>query len=352
VALFAVRERRYLIAMRAFYWLTLVGCSAAATPTAADPDPDSAGTAPTSVAATPNEQPSAQGAAEPPVTLLEWKRELEVPTVSLALGKRRVAAMGVRFEGIWMLENDRWSEHAFPDNVRAHQGERDELRVFFGRDDRPRVMGTRTGSDGPRGIYLRHRGMWKHEKGEIGRLAEAPAAVLFGILGHDDPEVVCKLGDTCVIKRLTGWTYVPVPDRPFLVEITSAGGAWGVGERALYQLEPKAWKRIDAPFSRAGGLWASAQGSVWVSEPGADALHLFEGGRWTRQPAPVKAPRGMWGAAADDVWVVGHGGAAHYDGKSWRRVAGVNGPLSEVRARGDGQLWLAGESGVWRGVRR
>ena len=338
-----------LAEMRTLVLVFALGCGTAQADRPSPVD-EAAPPAPTQGSAAPATPAASAAPAVESVTLLAWKQEVKTPVVSLALGKKRAAALahkGDRIEGGWLFEAGRWAEIPFPDNVRAKEGERDDLRVFFGRDDRPRVMGTRSSGGSSRGIYLRHRGAWAHERGEIGKLADA--AVLFGILGHDDPEVVCKLGDTCVIKRLTGWTYVPPPPKPLLVELAN-GVAWGVGDRSLYRLGPKGFERIggDAPFAQAASVWASGPESVWVSEPASDSLHRFESGRWTRHASPVKRPRGLWGRAADDVWLAGEGGAAHFDGKSWRRVAGVEGPLREVRAR-ENEVWVAGESGVWRG---
>ena len=92
-------------------------------------------------------------------------------------------------------------------------------------------MGYRQIQQQQRQLYYRWKGNWRAKAGEIGRLDGGKPAALFGILGHDDPEVVCKLGDICIIKRLTGWTMVPVPAAIHRVAIAS-GKAYAVGPRS------------------------------------------------------------------------------------------------------------------------
>jgi hypothetical protein len=210
-------------------------------------------------------------------------------------------------------------------------------------------MGTRHRPGGARGVYLRHRGAWLPAPGEIARLAEDPQAALFGVLGHDDPEVVCKLGDTCIIKRLTGWTMVPPGKAPLRVELSN-GRAYGLGDRAVFLMQKTGWERIggEPPWARAGGICAPAERQLWVSEPAQGRLHRYDGERWVSAASPVPRPAGLFCSSAEDVWLAGEG-AAHHDGKRWRRVAGPSGPLSEALGGQQGEMWLAGRSGVWHG---
>jgi hypothetical protein len=279
-----------------------------------------------------------------------WERALPHAVVSIGVGDKRVAVLGARGE-VWMLEGDAWIDLALPDRLRPANGERDDLRVFFGRDDRPRIMGTRHGPSGARGIYLRWKGNWRDKPGEIGRLEGPPEAAFFGLLGHADPEVVCKLGDICIIKRLTGWTMIPVTRGSMIVELAGDKGAAGAGTHGAYRVDKAAWRPLP------GHGWQSAPGGIggddailWVSEPSANMLHHHDGQRWSKHPSPLGQPRAVWAARADDVWLAGGDGIAHHDGKAWRRVAGPEGAFVDVRAAGD-SVWAAGPAGVWRGRR-
>src|SRR5438128_2290169 len=86
-----------------------------------------------------------------------------------------------------------------------------------GLPERPPVMGTRSSAAGTRSlVYWRWKGDWRDKPREIGRLDRDPHGTLFGILGQADPEVVCRLGDACIVKRVTGWTTIDAPSEPLL----------------------------------------------------------------------------------------------------------------------------------------
>ena len=282
------------------------------------------------------------------MTLRTWTRSHDAPVRSLGIGKRRVAVLG---DSAWMRDGGAWKEIALPEKLQPPKRAHDRARIFFGRDDRPRMMGSYD-ADTVEAVYLRYKGGWRKEPKEIGHLARKPEIPLFGILGHDDPEVVCKLGDQCIIKRLTGWTMVKAGDTRFWVEL-SGTEAWGIGPHQLVRMTNDGWVAHGgrAPFAEPGGVWGSKQGEAWVSEPKSNRLHHYDGKIWSTHPSPVKAPRGLWGEAPDDIWLVGDGGVAHYDGTAWSRVEGPKGPLREIRGAPDGVIWAAGESGTWMGVK-
>jgi hypothetical protein len=175
---------------------------------------------------------------------------------------------------------------------------------------------------------------------------------LYGLLGHADPEVVCKPSVMCIIKRRSGWTmFTPGADRPKHV-LLSEGVGWSVYDRRVERLHDDGWKPVGdpAPFTQAWGV-VSAQPALWVSDPQQNALFRHDPTGWTRIPSPIAGPRGMWATGPKDIWLAGQGGAAHYDGTRWSRVEGVKGPLVTVTGRDASEVWLAGESGVWHGTK-
>lgn len=353
--------------MRWIVVLSVAACAAPApSPAAPAPAPGSP-TSPPMSAPAPDAPPAARedGAvpsiapdapAIPTVALRTWTQELAEPAASIGVGKRRVAVLTTKGDGYasaFMREGAKWSDLKLPGRMLAGEGERDALRIWFGRDDRPRVMGARYRADGAgEMVYLRWKGNWRDKAGEIGRLDAAPLAPLFGILGHDDPEVVCKLGDTCIIKRLTGWTMIPPPPEVLRVEL-AGDYAVGVGETTAWRLGEDAWQPLSSavPWSTApGGLWASAGDTVWVTEPANDRIHRWDGKAWSSAASPQPAPRAIWGARDDDLWLAAGGGAAHWDGARWSRLAEPKGSFVDVRGGFDDAIWLAGEPGVWRGA--
>lgn len=275
------------------------------------------------------------------MTLLAFERELEAAVHSLALGKvGRVAALGAE---AWLDAGKGFEKLPAPPSSSEH------VRIFFGRDNQPRLMGF--AGDAP--VYLRWRGgAWQHAASEIGRLGGGAAEPLYGVLGHADPEVVCKRGDACIIKRLTGWkTIAPLPGTP---RVTLASDtAWAFEGARVWRLEDDAFRRVGGetpPFASADALWATGASDVWVAERAAGSVHHFDGERWTRHAAPVAGPRGLWGSGSADVWLAGDGGAAHWDGTRWSRVAGAPEGLAVATGSGASDVWLAGSAGVWHGT--
>jgi hypothetical protein len=268
--------------------------------------------------------------------------ELGDPPTAIALG-----AAPLLFDG------KAWKAIPLPEALAPNAGQRDEAFVYFGRDNRPRMMGARLSDSGGEMIYLRYKnGGWRKEPGEIGHLGGHPVGPLYGELGHADPEVVCKPTVMCIIKRRSGWTmFTPGADRPKRV-VLSDGKGWAVHDRRVERLDDDGWKPVGdpAPFTNAWGVHAAGT-TLWVSDPPANALYRHDGKSWQRVASPIAGPRGMWGSGPDDVWLAGQGGAAHYDGKRWSRVEGVKGALTAVAGRGTDDVWLAGESGIWHGTK-
>lgn len=268
--------------------------------------------------------------------------------VSLALGETRAAALG---DEVWLHEKGAWKKTAIPEKLRFRNGDGEGGRIFFGRDDRPRIMGARLRDGKPSQLYLRYRNdRWQAERNEIAKLRNPPPQAMWGLLGHLDPEVVCKVDDECIIKRRSGWKMMPSGSASPRVELHN-GVAWLLRNGAVERLiDDRRWEVVGAPapFKEPGGVWALGE-DVWVSEPATGKLHHWQGGRWTSEVSPVEGPRGFWGAAGADVWLAGATGLAHFDGKSWARVEGPTGPLAEVYGRGS-EIWAAGKGGVW--VRR
>jgi hypothetical protein len=276
------------------------------------------------------------------VELLSFERVLDVPIHSLALGKgTRFAALGA---DAWL--DDGKGKKKLPPPVADAKG----VEIYFGRDDQPRLMGF-LGQDS---VYMRWRGgAWQRGASEIGKLGAGTRAPLFGVLGYDDPEVVCKVGEQCIIKSVTGWQTIPAPaGHPRVV--LSGKRAFAFEGATLLRLEKDGFRSIGEglPFTKPSSVWAVSESEIWVSEQSTGALFHLTGGAWKREASPVAGPRGLWGTSASDVWLAGDGGAAHYDGKLWSSVRGATQAVEVVTGRSADEVWLAGKSGVWRGTKR
>jgi hypothetical protein len=284
--------------------------------------------------------------------MLRFERELEVAVRSIGVGKKRVAALA---DEPWVKEGGEWKRVPIPAPYGPGPGERDQARIFFGRDDRPRLMGTRRREDRDqdRIIYLRLKPEgWQPALYEIGRLGSPTVpGGMFGVLGHADPEVVCKVGDVCIIKRRTGWT--TVDSGPAAAEVKLCGSdAWGLYPDALAQMTDAGWQRLPGPvpWTRPTGFWAVDASDIWVSEAAAGKLFHYDGQVWSEHPSVIDRPCELWASASADVWLVGGGGSAHFDGSAWSRVTGLSGPLAQIEGTSKHDLWVGGGAGLWHGT--
>jgi len=233
-----------------------------------------------------------------------------------------------------------------PAALRPKAGEIEQLGIFFGRDNEPRIMGSRRSEGAERPVYLRHLASgWRDGREEIGRLGGPAPSGLWGVLGAADPELVCRVNATCIIKRTSGWTSAPAGAQARIVTLQD-GVLWGLDASGISSIDARGWAlAIPAPaWSEPRAFWAT-QGEAWVGA--AQGLFHHRKGAWQAVASPVGEASSFWGARADSVWVVGSTGAAHYDGQSFRSVA-IDGPLHVVRGRSDAELWFGGEAGLFR----
>jgi len=233
-----------------------------------------------------------------------------------------------------------------PAALRPKPSEVDELGIFFGRDNEPRIMGRRRGEAGERAVYLRHLASgWRDGREEIGQLGGATPGGLWGVLGSADPELVCRASAICIIKRTSGWTTVPAGTLRRIVTLQD-GVLWGLEPSGISGIDGHGWKlAIVAPaWSEPRALWAT-HAEAWVSSEAE--LYHYRDGKWQTVPSPVGRVTSFWGPRPDSVWMVGSAGAAHFDGQRFQ-LAGIAGPLEVVRGRSDAELWFGGKNGLFR----
>jgi len=275
-------------------------------------------------------------------------REVEGEVFAIALEKPpHAAALGPHH--VWISDAKGWRSEALPDPLMKQPAPR--LSLFYGRDYRVRVVGTRFTNDTAEGLYFRWLpGGLRVERAEIGRLG-TPAGALVAVLGTADPEIVCRPAEVCLVKSRRGWQTIKAPERMEHVTLGDGVG-WAVAGTSLLRLGAAGWEPVGPPgdWQSADGLFATRD-VVWVIESGTHRLHTFDGARFVVSPSPVEGPRALWGARAEALWLVGDGGLAHFDGRRWLRATDAPGPLAAVAGRGADEVWVGGQRGLFRVVR-
>jgi hypothetical protein len=227
-----------------------------------------------------------------------------------------------------------------------------EVEIFFGRDNQPRLMGFVPGEPGKElPVYLRFRqGSFRTEPSELGPLA-APRGALYGVLGFADPEVVCRPRELCLVKRVTGWGRAAAHDAPVRI-VLRGGSVFALHGQHVERLGERGWSALEPArvFEHPLDAWLAPNGELWIVDRSASGLSRLVGGRWETLASPIREPRAVFGKSENAVFVAGEGGAAEFDGTRFRCLNGVSGPLHLALAVGE-DLWLAGESGVFRSTR-
>lgn len=280
----------------------------------------------------------------PAATVFSFRRELDAPVHSLTFGEKSyVAALGA---DAWVDRGKGFEKLPKPPKPTA------DTEIYFGRDNQPRLMGFERTPAGEVGVYNRFRkNAWDRGADEIARLADVPGP-MYGVLGWADPEVVCKRGDQCIIKRRSGWKFLPaLASLPRVV--LCEGQAWAFEGNKLWSLENEGWRAVAGTpaFGRISSVWGASSTDVWVADAGRNVLHHLAGSSWTEQPSAIDGPRAVWAPSSSEVWLAGEGGAARYDGKQWLRATDAPKGVLVVTHRDANEVWLGGSSGVWRGSR-
>jgi hypothetical protein len=280
-------------------------------------------------------------AGAPALALPVLERVLDTPCRALALDREPyVAALGP--DAVTVMDKRGTHQEALPDALR---GAGMALGVFFGRDYRVRVAGTAHTPKGDEVRYYRSLpGGLKPALDELGPLGKRGGPGLVALLGTADPEIVCRPGESCLIKRISGWAKASAPAGLSRVGL-SLGQGWGIAGTTLFRLGTS-WEAF------AAGSWQTADDAfirgaeACVVEHDASRLHHFDGTAWHASPAPISGPRSVW-ASEDALWLGGDGGAATFDNGAFRKLAGVT-QVAQVLGRNANDVWLCSSQGVFR----
>jgi hypothetical protein len=280
-------------------------------------------------------------ASSPPDTQHTFTRISTQPVTSIAVGQANRAAVYAPGRAA-LFDGKTFRDLALP-ALPADAS----VRIFFGRDNQPRLMGFgKSANGGVRSVYWRYRhGRFQPEPSELGPLG-SPEGALYGVLGFADPEVVCRPNVTCLVKRITGWGRAVAHTEPVPI-VLSNGQVFALHADRVDQLKNDTWTPL-AParsFQNPVDAWQEPNGAVFIAEGGA--LVRLSAGAWRELVAPVGPLRAILGVSANDLFVAGASGAAHYDGTSFRCLRDVPGPLSTM-ARVGNELWIGGDTGLYR----
>jgi hypothetical protein len=277
----------------------------------------------------------------PALALPVLERVLDTPCRALGLDREPyVAALGN--DAVTVMDKRGTHQEALPDALR---GSTVSLGVFFGRDYRVRVAGTAHTPQGDEVRYYRSLpGGLKPALDELGPLGKRGGPGLVALLGTADPEIVCRPGESCLLKRVSGWAKASAPAGLSRVGL-SLGQGWGIAGKSLFRLG-KDWQAL------ATGSWQTADDAflrgeeACVVEHDASRLHHFDGTAWHASAAPVSGPRSIWGGEGA-LWLGGDGGAATFESGAFRKVEGVT-HVTQVLGRDAGDVWLCSSDGVFR----
>ncbi len=253
----------------------------------------------------------------------------------------------VEEEGVatpYRFEAGKWQQLGLPAKHRE-AAKALSLGLYFGRDNRPRLMGYHRSDD--RMVYLRYRdGAWHDQRSEIGALA-GDRAVLFGVLGEDDPEVVCKVGGICLLKSRKGWKELPASIPVTAVVRAFSGRGYALTAEGVLRAGDKRFERVgpEAPWKTpASGFWVGPEETMLVVEPANDLIHAYDGKTWSSAPSPIEQPEDIVQSEHGRI-VVGKGGIAQLDGAQAARVGEPSWSFSRVLLQ-DGRVVAGGASGV------
>jgi hypothetical protein len=270
------------------------------------------------------------------------ERVLDTPCRALGLDREPyVAVLGN--DAVTVMDKRGTHQEPLPDALR---GAGISLGVFFGRDYRVRVAGTAHTEQGDEVRYYRSLpGGLKPALDELGPLGKRGGPGLVALLGTADPEIVCRPGESCLIKRVSGWAKASAPAGLSRVGL-SLGQGWGIAGTSLFKLGT-AWEAVGAP-----GSWRTADDAflrdteACVVEHDANRLHHFDGKAWHASAAPIAGPRSLWGSQ-DALWLGGDGGAVWFADGAFHQLSGLA-HVVQVLGRDASDVWLCSSEGVFR----
>ena len=325
----------------------IFGCAGAGAPSPrVDAPPSGSGVLSPAVLSAPTAAAAVPAAPAPEPLKVEVKQVLTVPVRAIGVGEgSRVAALS---DTPYVGDARGLRALPLPTALQAKPGDIDQGGIFFGRDNEPRIMGTRRSGSAEAPIYWRHLpNGWRDGREEIGQLAGPARRGLWGVLGSADPELVCRVDAQCIIKRISGWTSAPAGAVERSVTLQD-GVLWGLDPSGIAGIDAHGWAlAILAPspaWPTPRAFWAT-RGEAWVSAE--EKLFHFTEGTWHELPCLVGEAFAFWGTRPDSIWMVGSRGAAHFDGHEFRALS-VGGPLRAVRGRSDAEVWLGGDAGLFR----
>ncbi len=284
-----------------------------------------------------------------PLSELKFERLLETPITSFALGNGpRIAALGAE---PWIFDGTKWREVPVPGHLRNWDASHAQVRIFYGRDNQPRLMGwtEASGSSELGGVYLRHKATgWQREPAELGRLGNSRGA-LYGILGEADPEVVCRPEEICLIKRVSGWAQTAADAEPAWIQM-AGNQVFKVTDSQVSLLVRDAWETVndELPPGKVANVWGDGEQTLYLVAGGV--LSKREGSKWASIATPLEASHSLAAQNESEIWVGGAIGLCRFGpnkGVSWQCAQEKLGTVVQVEVTAEA-VFAAGDQGLFR----
>jgi hypothetical protein len=303
---------------------------------------------PSAPIATPNGTMATPVASELSIAPFTAERLHDHAVSSIAVGKApKLASFG---REALLFDKGGWRARPLPKP--RTEGLVAEATIYYGRDNQPRLLGAWKSGQVVSPLYLRHKvAGFVPEPSEIASLATA-AGELYGVLGYEDPEVVCATDAVCLVKTVRGWKRMAAGPEPEEMFMTSQGVHVARGPQ-LFVLEDVSFRPVadlnvdgqplsditDVCYESSQRIWLAAGGAVYLKDAAMGSVFAPE-------VAVPTGARALVCEGAGSVWVAGASGAAHFDGANWSAVPGELNDL-EAAAKGHDAVLVGGKTGLY-----
>jgi hypothetical protein len=174
---------------------------------------------------------------------------------------------------------------------------------------------------------------------------------LYAIHGRSGSDVYAAGANGAVVRYDgNGWTSIAAPTSQDLWNVWAnpSGDVWVVGERGtVYRYDGTSWTAqpigTGEPNVLLGGLWGTADDSVWASAGIIGEVYRWDGVAWTTILSGLGEATRVWGSSATDIFVLGAGTILHFDGSEWSsQDVPARGTILGIHGTGPGNVFAVG----------
>ncbi len=171
----------------------------------------------------------------------------------------------------------------------------------------------------------------------------AMAGSFAGVGGSGDSDV-WAVGYGGVIMHFDGsaWSAQPSGTTVYLSSVSaiSASDAWAVGDGVSLHFDGTRWSIVPLPMpALLTRVLALSPTEVWAVGTGGLILR-WDGRAWIVVPSGTTDHIGDIGGVHGNLWAASMGGALHFDGNKWSKVASAPGAAQTVLVRSATDIWF------------